>query len=67
MAHVQIELTIGIDPDEPDELVRAAVELRAALTPTEWLALERLAMAVMAESSLDRATARALLLRYQED
>lgn len=52
---------MGSTPESAVSLAQMVQELRVLLPPSQWAALERLALGVVAEAAVDRQT-RALLL-----
>ena len=58
---LEIRLPLGSTVKDLEDLRESIRHLRARLAPLEWAALERLALAVAAESALDLSTAEALL------
>lgn len=50
-------LPLGVDVESALALARGVQEMRSALPPLAWAAVERLALAVLAEAAVDRSTA----------
>jgi hypothetical protein len=61
----QARIPTGTGTLDLQDLRQAVRQMRAACRASEWSALERFALAVMAESAVDRQT-RAVLLGLQQ-
>lgn len=54
-------LPIGTSVDDAVGLARGVQEMRSALPPLAWAAVERLALAILAEAAVDRSTAELIV------